>query len=79
MLAMDPRIPDDLEAFEFILDGFDEAHRIDWYVDGRLVQTGTNDTYLWQLKRGEHVAWARVWRRPEGPGELAPAVNFIVR
>jgi penicillin-binding protein 1C len=79
MLAMDPRIPDDLEAFEFMLEGLEEAHRIDWYVDGRLVQTGTNDTYLWQLKRGAHVAWARVWRQAEGPGELAPAVNFIVR
>jgi penicillin-binding protein 1C len=79
MLAMDPRIPDDLEAFEFLLEGFEDARHIEWYVDGRAVHSGRTGVYLWPLTRGDHVAWAKVWRHPDDGAYLTPAVTFSVK
>ena len=79
LLAMDPRIPDHLEAFEFKLEGLEGAQRIEWYVDGRSMHAGKNSTYLWKLMRGEHTAWAKVWLHSGEGAKLTPAVNFIVK
>jgi penicillin-binding protein 1C len=79
LLAMDPRIPDDLEAFEFMLEGLEGADRIEWYVDGRRMHVGKDNTYLWNLRRGEHSAWANV-RLHSGDGtRRTSTVHFIVK
>ena len=79
LLAMDPRIPDELEAFEFALEGLEAAHWIEWYVDGRSMHAGKDSAYLWRLERGVHTAWARVWLQAGEGATLTPAVNFIVK
>ena len=79
LLAMDPRIPDEFEAFEFTLEGLEAAHWIEWYVDGRSMQAGKDSAYLWRLERGVHTAWARVWLQAGEGATLTPAVNFIVK
>ncbi len=76
---MDPRIPDELEAFEFALEAVEGAHRIEWYVDGRSMHAGKRSAYLWHLERGEHTAWAKVWLQSGEGAKLTPAVNFIVK
>ena len=76
---MDPRIPDELEAFEFELAAVEGAHRIEWYVDGRSMHAGKGSAYLWHLERGEHTAWAKVWLHSAESARLTPAVNFIVK
>lgn len=59
-LAMDPRIPDELEVFPFEL-AEAPAGEVQWLVDGRLVAKGAaNKAYLWPLRRGEHVVVARL-------------------
>lgn len=78
-LAMDPRIPDDLEAFEFMLEGSGRVHRIEWYIDGVKAHAGASSTYVWPLRRGEHTTWARVWRHPDAAASLTPAVRFTVK
>ena len=80
-MAMDPRIPDDHEAFPFKLSGVPEGASVDWYVDNRLMATTLQDNYLWPMSRGDHTAMARVRVRVETEGSISETspVRFIVK
>lgn len=68
-LALDPRIPDELERFPLAISGAEGAERVEWWVDGRLSGATAGETaWLWPLERGRHTARARVWL----PGASAP-------
>jgi penicillin-binding protein 1C len=60
-LAMDPRLPDDREAFVFKLANLPGGTPVDWYVDGRLAGSTSTGEYLWELRRGKHLVRARLW------------------
>jgi len=60
LLAMDPRIPDESEYFEFSLNRNDGVVAVQWYVDHEPVATTASPRYAWKLARGEHSAYARV-------------------
>ncbi len=78
-LAMDPRIPDDREAFVFRLANLPQSTPVDWYVDGRLVGSTSTGEYLWVLQRGKHSVRTRLWP-PEAEGfRDTPKVSFIVK
>lgn len=81
LLAMDPHIPDELEAFSFIIPEYVRAARVEWLVDGSVSGvTGTNQhRYLWPLTKGLHVAQARVWPTDSERPVETPAVRFSVR
>ena len=78
-LSMDPRIPDDHEAFSFKLAQVPTGAIVDWYVDDRLTATTSTAEYIWPLQRGEHQVQAIV--RFERQHRLAqtPSVRFIVK
>jgi len=77
-LAMDPRIPDDHEAFQFQMANLPVNATVSWYVDGKSAATTTGN-YLWPLSRGPHRAMAKVWAPDlESPIETA-SVNFTVK
>ncbi len=78
-LAMDPRIPDDQEAFVFRLANLPQSTPVDWYVDDRLVGSTANGDYLWRLQRGVHSVRVRMW--PDGSGQYqdTPDVSFMVK
>jgi penicillin-binding protein 1C len=77
-LAMDPRIPDDHEAFQFQMANLPENASVNWYVDGKSAAT-TTGTYLWPLSKGPHRAMAKVWTADsESPVETA-SVKFMVK
>jgi len=77
-LAMDPRIPDDHEAFQFQMANLPVNATVSWYVDGKSAATTTGN-YLWPLSRGPHRAMAKVWVPDlETPIETA-SVNFTVK
>ena len=78
-LAMDPRIPDELEAFEFRLEGAQNARRVEWYVDGRRRHAGEDGRYLWPLERGDHTAWAMIRSEPGKRAVATPVVRFVVK
>ena len=61
-LALDPRIPDELEAFAFEIETASPPAAVDWLVDGTLAgRTGRGERrFVWPLSRGPHVAQARV-------------------
>ncbi|UCD78439.1 MAG: transglycosylase domain-containing protein [Desulfobacterales bacterium] len=78
-LAMDPRIPDDQEAFVFRLANFNNKRKVDWYVDEKLVATTATGEYLWPLQRGSHALKARLG--PDGFGQFQDTaeVRFTVK
>lgn len=80
-LAMDPRIPDELEAFPLALPPELPSTRVEWSVDGRLVGITENrrNQLLWNLARGHHSARARVWLAGDGSPITTQAVEFTVK
>jgi penicillin-binding protein 1C len=78
-LAMDPRIPDDKEAFLFKLAGTKGKIRVDWLVDGQRCATTMAVEFLWLLQPGRHIAKARVWRDPLAQPTETTTVAFVVQ
>lgn len=59
-LAMDPRIPNESEYFEFSLGVGATVNKVKWYVNQELIATTEDPVYLWQLAPGNFVAHAEV-------------------
>ncbi len=78
-LAMDPRIPDDREAFVFRLANLPQSTPVDWYVDDRLVASNGTGECLWQMRRGEHTVKARIWWEGTKRFQDTPDVSFTVK
>ena len=83
-IALDPRIPDELERFVFRLTPGPDAKRVEWILDERIVAATdvlepASSTYFWPPARGSHTARARVWREGvDAPLETEP-VAFVVK
>ena len=78
-LAMDPRIPDDHEAFSFELASKPPGAAVQWYVDGELMATTSTAHYLWPLQRGEHCVQAAVLPRYQNQPIRTPRIDFEVK
>lgn len=80
-LAMDPRIPDDHEAFALVLADSSLANTfpIQWWVDGQRLATTPAQVhqFLWPVKRGMHIAQARATDSKEF--FITPEVKFYVK
>jgi penicillin-binding protein 1C len=78
-LAMDPRIPEDRQAFVFKLANLPDGTAVDWYVDDKMVALSSTAEYQWPLQRGTHSVRARL--RPAGSGKIqeTPDVSFRVK
>jgi penicillin-binding protein 1C len=61
-MAMDPRIPDNQEAFEFFIEGISKNDIVEWEIDDNPSEKTHDGSYLWPLKRGIHTVKATVWR-----------------
>jgi len=81
-LATDPRIPDEYEAFKLVLsETSPKARSIEWLVDDEVIGTTLADErhFFWPLKRGSHVAQARVWANGSDLPLATPKVRFYVK
>ncbi len=80
LLALDPRIPDQLEAFAFELGGLggQGAELIEWLVDDARVAETTTARYEWPVARGHHRVFARV-HLAGGRVVATDPVGFTVR
>jgi hypothetical protein len=78
---MDPRIPDDREAFPFLLPASLQPLQIHWMVDGQKVGETAADEhqFLWPLVRGEHTVQAHVWLAGHMQAVTTPSVTFVVK
>jgi len=79
LLAMDPRISDDQEAFVFRLANLPKKALADWYVDERLVGSTSIGEYLWRLQRGVHSVRVRIWLDRSGQFQDTSDVSFMVK
>ena len=52
LLAMDPRIPDEAEYFEFALNRGEDVAAVTWYINARPVATTAQPTWQWKLGKG---------------------------
>jgi penicillin-binding protein 1C len=80
-LALDPRIPDELEAFPLALPRELHTGRVDWIVDGEIAGSTahTHNEFLWTLSRGKHWVQARVWFEDGAGPRETERVNFLVK
>lgn len=62
-IALDPRIPDASEYFEFELSGIGKIKRVDWYVNNEFLSTTTAGRLQWQVARGIFETYAVVWQQ----------------
>jgi penicillin-binding protein 1C len=82
-LAMDPRIPDDHEAFKLVLSDLplDAQDTIEWLVDDTVIGMTSAQVrqHLWYLSRGAHIAQARIRHHDTELLSTTPAVEFYVK
>jgi len=77
-MAMDPRIPDESEAFEFELGGVNPKDKVTWILDGKELGTATGNRYLWFLCKGKHVVEAKI-EKESGRLAYAGKTMFVVK
>jgi penicillin-binding protein 1C len=80
-IAMDPRIPAELQAFAFRISKKITPVRVEWVLNGKLAgETGKDERrFLWPLSRGEYIVQARVWREGQSEPVETPQVAFVVK
>ncbi|MFZ0943620.1 MAG: transglycosylase domain-containing protein [Syntrophobacteraceae bacterium] len=80
-IAMDPRIPAELQAFAFRISKNIKPARVQWVLNGKPAgETGKDEhQFLWPLSRGEYIVRARVWRGGESEPVETPEVAFVVK
>lgn len=77
-MAMDPRLPDSSEYFEFALSTVQPVKRVDWYVNNKKIHSSHAPNYLWPLRRGEFAVKARIWFEQQAlPVDTEP-VDYVV-
>jgi len=80
-LAMDPHIPDEMEAFAFMIPKHLKPQKVEWIVDNEVagVTAAKENQFLWPLSPGTHYARARIWRPGDVTPQETPQVNFQVK
>jgi penicillin-binding protein 1C len=79
-MALDPRIPDEQEAFVFQLSELPPGRAsVEWFVDDVLEATTPGGRLTWRLKRGRHRVWARAWLNALTHPINTSVVNFTVK
>lgn len=78
LLAMDPRIPDDHEYFEFTLSEMENIERVRWFVNNKLAATTKMPHYHWKLSRGKFSAYAEVFLMKDDRPVTTRAVEYQV-
>jgi penicillin-binding protein 1C len=77
-LALDPRIPDALEAFTFELAWAQIPTSVQWWVDGAVAGYSDGERWDWPLQRGAHTVTALA-TAADGSRMRSAAVTFSVR
>ncbi len=58
-IAYDPRIPQDVQAFEFVADGVTAEGKVEWVLNGKPVTTTAGGRFLWPVERGHYTLLAK--------------------
>ena len=77
-LALDPRIPDELEAFTLRLPAHLPVQQVQWIMDNEMIAITEQSYFSWHLSRGEHAVKAKVWLQNQQNSIETPVVYFYV-
>ena len=77
-MAMDPRIPDEHEYFEFVISKSEGVQKIKWYVNDTLVGITQEPFYHWKLTKGAFNAYAEIIKEIEDEPITTNEVNYQV-
>jgi penicillin-binding protein 1C len=77
-LAIDPRIPDELEAFTLRLPADLPVQQVQWIMDNDVIAITEQPYFSWYLTRGEHAVKAKVWLQSKENSIETPVVRFYV-
>jgi len=78
-MAIDPRVPMDMQQFSFRLSGLGEGQAVEWFLNGEsLGAASASPARLWMLRRGQHKLRARV---VADGAEIfsSPEVSYVVK
>jgi penicillin-binding protein 1C len=80
-LALDPRIPDELERFELRLSKAPAGTAVEWFVDDApwASSVAENGATLWTPTRGRHLTRARVHLPGDAEPRWTETIAFYVR
>ncbi len=78
MLAMDPRIPDASEYFEFAITDDDHIKTVNWYINNKLIASTGQPTYHWKLSKGTFSTQAEVIFNDERKPVMTERVEYKV-
>ncbi|MDH3762711.1 MAG: transglycosylase domain-containing protein [Gammaproteobacteria bacterium] len=78
LLAMDPRIPDQHEYFEFAVSDRADIAEVRWFVNDQLVGATSGATYSWKVARGQYRARAEVRLTGSAPVIETETVSYRV-
>ena len=76
-MAMDPRIPAEKQAFEFVLEGVQDTDQVEWRFGNGDVVNSSGERYLWPLQPGQHSLTAIVSRNGQVVATTARATFHV--
>ncbi|MCF8719328.1 transglycosylase domain-containing protein [Nitrospina gracilis] len=76
-MAMDPRIPDEHEAFEFAIQGVEDADTVEWILNDKPLATTEGGKYLWNLQRGRHHLQATIHKPTHSTPQTLQVVFYV--
>lgn len=79
LVARDPRIPDDMEALEFKLNLDAGVHKVEWFVNGKIVASTSAAKYYWPLEAGLHVVSAKVYDIESAQPTHTQRVSMLIK
>jgi penicillin-binding protein 1C len=53
-IAYDPRIPANVQAFEFVAEGITAGRKVEWLLNGKPIATTQTGHFLWPIKQGHY-------------------------
>jgi len=77
-VAMDPRIPDKFEVFEFELNSMIDVNKIDWYLNGKNIGSSTTEKYQWNIQKGDFKIMAKIYFKNKIKPLMTKEVNYTV-
>lgn len=78
-MAIDPRVPMDMQQFAFRLSALDAGQTVEWFLNGEsLGAASASSAHLWMLRRGQHKLRARVLAAGTEI-YMSPEISYIVK
>ncbi|MFV1985148.1 MAG: transglycosylase domain-containing protein, partial [Thiohalomonadales bacterium] len=77
-VAMDPRVPDKFEVFEFELNKTQAIDTISWFVNGEKIGTSSTENFHWTIKKGQFQLMAKILYKNKTNPVWTKQVNYTV-